>query len=81
MLYLKIHLICAVYCFIMLIRRYRKDAQDGALNITPALDSIVVMILAVPLAVVDFSITAYKIVKKYYFKIKKDDSKKNQVIL
>lgn len=50
------YVICVIYCFYQLSKRYRQD-ESGGLYITPALDSIVVISLAWVLAPVDFFIT------------------------
>jgi hypothetical protein len=72
MYYLYFHLICVVYCFWRLIIRYWKTIEDGAVNVTPALDSIMVLMLAPALAIVDVSITWYEMTRDYYFKKRKD---------
>lgn len=58
------YIICVIYCHIQLFKRYRKEATPGALNITPAMDSIMVILLGWALAPVDFFLTWIRLYKE-----------------
>ena len=53
-----------IYCFFQLARTYRKEAYSDALNITPALDSIMVVVMGWALAPVDMVLRWISIYKK-----------------
>ena len=62
------YVVCLAYCFFMAGRRWNRDVQDGGLGVTPALDSIAIVILAPVLAPVDLFLTW----KRLYTEAKKD---------
>jgi len=63
-MYLTFHIICIIYCFIQLIRKYRKIENPGMIGASPGLDAIMVVILAPALAIVDLSLTWIRIYKE-----------------
>ena len=63
-MYLTFHIICAIYCFIQLIRKYRKIANPGMIGVSPGLDAIMVVVLAPALAIVDLSLTWIRMYKE-----------------
>ena len=61
--FLTYYVISVIYCFLQLFRTYRKTASNDALNITPGLDSLMVLCLGWILAPIDLVlrwITMYK---------------------
>lgn len=56
-MYLCFHVICIIYCFYQLIKKYRKNSNPGMIGVSPGLDTIMVMVLAPALAIVDVSLT------------------------
>ncbi len=63
-MYLTFHIICIIYCFIQLVRKYKRIENPGMIGVSPGLDSIMVVILAPALAVVDLSLTWIRIYKE-----------------
>lgn len=51
------YIICVIYCFYQVIKKYHKNYNDGMIGHTPGLDAIMIMVLAWVLAPVDFSLT------------------------
>lgn len=61
------YVISVIYCFLQLFRTYRKTAHMDALNVTPGLDAIMVLMLGWALAPVDMIlrwITLYKVAEE-----------------
>jgi hypothetical protein len=56
-MYLYFHIICVIYCYYQLIKKYRKISNPGMIGVSPGLDTIMVLVLAPALAVVDLSLT------------------------
>ena len=56
-MYLYFHIICIIYCYYQLIKKYRKLSNPGMIGVSPGLDTIMVLVLAPALAVVDLSMT------------------------
>jgi hypothetical protein len=52
--------ICVIYSFIMSAISWNKHGRDGGIGITPALDSIAIVILGPVLAPTDFLIRWFK---------------------
>ena len=65
------YLSCLAYCFIMASRRWNRDVQEGGLGVTPALDSLAILILAPVLAPVDLFLTWVRL----YTEAKKNNQK------
>ena len=63
-MYLYFHIICAFYCFFQLIKKYRKLANPGMIGVSPGLDTIMVLVLAPALAVVELSLTWIRMYKE-----------------
>ncbi len=63
-MYLTFHIICITYCFIQLVKKYRKIENPGMIGVSPGLDAIMVVILAPALAVVDLSLTWIRLYKE-----------------
>lgn len=63
-MYIYFHIICIIYCFYHLIKRYRKVENYGMIGTTPGLDAIMVMILAPALAIIDLSLTWVRLYKE-----------------
>jgi hypothetical protein len=63
-MYLTFHIICIIYCFIQLVKKYRKVENPGMIGVTPGLDAIMVVIMAPALAVVDLSLTWIRMYKE-----------------
>jgi hypothetical protein len=57
------YVICIIYCFYQLWKRYKKNGFDGYGD-SPELDSIMVITMAWILAPVDVSLTWIRMVKK-----------------
>lgn len=62
-MYLTFHIICVLYCFFQLIRKYRKLENPGMIGVSPGLDTIMVIVLAPALAIVDISLTWIRMYK------------------
>ncbi len=75
-MYLTFHIICAVYCFIQLIRKYRKLENPGMIGVSPGLDTIMVIMLAPALAVVDLSLTWIRMYKDAEEARRRNDERK-----
>lgn len=58
------YVISVIYCEIKLFITYKKESTAGALNITPALDAIMVLILGWIIAPIDFFLTWIKYYKE-----------------
>ena len=63
-MYLYFHIICIVYCYHQLIKKYRKVSNPGMIGVSPGLDAIMVIVLAPALAVVDLSLTWIRLYKE-----------------
>jgi len=63
-MYLYIHIVCIFYCFFKLIKKYRKLENPGMIGVSPGLDTIMVIMLAPALAVVDLSLTWIRMYKE-----------------
>jgi len=63
-MYLYFHIICAFYCFFQLIKKYRKLQNPGMIDVSPGLDTIMVIVLAPALAIVDLSLTWIRMYKE-----------------
>jgi hypothetical protein len=59
-----IYLLSAAYCIYKLNKRYQKTDLGGGIGISPGLDTIMVVVLAPILAVVDVSLTWIRIYKE-----------------
>jgi len=57
------YVICIIYCFIQLHRKYRRTGLDSMGN-SPELDSIMVLVMAWVLAPVDVSLTWIRMYKE-----------------
>lgn len=62
-IYFLFHLICIVYCLWRINKRYKKVSLDGIIGVTPGLDTVIVILIAPVLAVLDIIITWVKIIK------------------
>jgi hypothetical protein len=62
MIYL-IWILCAVYCVWRLTVRYKKSSIDGVIGASPGLDTLMVILLAPLLAIIDISLTWIRMVK------------------
>lgn len=62
-MYLYIHIVCIFYCFFR-IKKYRKLDNYGIIGVSPRFDTIMVIILAPALAVVDLSLTWIRMYKE-----------------
>jgi hypothetical protein len=60
-MFITYYIICIIYCFYQLNKRYKKDGLEYS---SPELDAIMVLIMAWVLAPVDVSITWIKMVKE-----------------
>jgi hypothetical protein len=60
-MFLTYYIICIIYCFYQLNKRYKKDGLEYS---SPELDAIMVLIMAWVLAPVDVSITWIRMVKE-----------------
>ena len=56
-MYLTFHIICIIYCMYQLIKKYNKISNPGMVGVSPGLETIMVIVLAPALAVVDVSLT------------------------
>jgi len=63
-MYLYFHIVCIFYCFFKLIKKYRKLENPGMIGVSPGLDTIMVIMLAPALAVVDLSLTWIRMYKE-----------------
>lgn len=63
-MYWYFHIVCAVYCLWRIIRRYNLTSSDNVIGVSPGLDTIMVIILAPILAVVDISLTWIRLYKE-----------------
>ena len=75
-MYLYFHIICIIYCFYQLIRKYKKIENPGMIGVSPGLDAIMVTILAPALAVVDLSLTWIRIYKEAEEARRRSDERK-----
>ncbi len=62
-MYLTFHIICIIYCFIQLVRKYKRIENPGMIGVSPGLDAIMVVVLAPALAIVDLSLTWIRMYK------------------
>jgi hypothetical protein len=60
-MFITYYIICIIYCFYQLNKRYKKDGLEYS---SPELDAIMVLIMAWVLAPVDVSITWIRMVKE-----------------
>ena len=58
------YIICFIYCVIMSIRKWNRDAMAGGLGITPGLDTLGLLIMCWILAPVDIVLTWVRIYKE-----------------
>ena len=58
------YLVCLVYCLIMSIKRWNRDAMAGGLGISPGLDTIGMLIMCWILAPVDITLTWIRLYKE-----------------
>ena len=63
-MYLTFHIICVLYCYYQLIKKYRQVANPGMIGVSPGLDAVMVLFLAPALAVVDLSLTWIRLYKE-----------------
>ncbi len=63
-MYFYFHVICVIYCYYQLIKKYRKLSNPGMIGVSPGLDAIMVVILAPALAIVDLSLTWIRMYKE-----------------
>ena len=63
-MYLYFHIVCVLYCYYQLIKKYRKVANPGMIGVSPGLDLIMVLFLGPALAVVDLSLTWIRLYKE-----------------
>jgi hypothetical protein len=63
-MYLYFHIICIIYCYYQLIKKYRRIENPGMIGVSPGLDAIMVLILAPVLAIVDASLTWIRLYKE-----------------
>lgn len=75
-MYLYFHIICVLYCFYQLIKKYRRVENPGMIGVSPGLDTIMVVILAPALAVVDLSLTWIRLYKEAEEARRRSDEKK-----
>lgn len=58
------YLVCLVYCLVMSVKRWNKDAMAGGLGISPGLDTLGVLIMCWILAPVDITLTWIRLYKE-----------------
>ena len=63
-MYLYFHIICIIYCYYQLIKKYRRIENPGMIGMSPGLDALMVLILAPVLAIVDASLTWIRLYKE-----------------
>jgi prolipoprotein diacylglyceryltransferase len=60
------HIFCVVYCLWRITTRYSKTSTDGVTGTSPGLETIMVLILAPVLAVVDIIVSWIMIAINHY---------------
>lgn len=51
------YVICVIYCFYKLLKKYNDNYSDGMIGLSPGLDALMVVMLAPALAPIDFGMT------------------------
>jgi hypothetical protein len=59
-----IYLLSIVYCIYQLNKRYQKNDLGGSIGMSPGLDTLMVVLLAPILAVIDVSLTWIRVYKE-----------------
>ncbi len=75
-MYLYFHIICIIYCYYQLIKKYRSIENPGMIGVSPGLDAIMVLILAPALTIVDASLTWIRLYKEAEEARRRNDEKK-----
>ena len=63
-MYFYFHVLCILYCYYKLIRKYKQLENPGMIGVSPGLDAIMVVILAPALAIVDLSLTWIRVYRE-----------------
>jgi hypothetical protein len=58
------YLVCAVYCFYKMIKRWNKDCMPGGLGISPGLDTVMLIFMVPILAPIDIILTWVRLYKE-----------------
>jgi hypothetical protein len=56
-IFITYYVISVLYCFIMASRKWSRDVTEGGLGITPAFDSLAIVLLGPVLAPIDLFLT------------------------
>ena len=72
-IYIIIHIFCVIYCLWRINKRYNKVSLDGVIGVTPGLDTVIIVLLAPILAIIDITVTWINMIKAY-----NDKKKSNQ---
>ena len=56
-MFITYYIICVIYCFFQLFRKYKQRYDSGPTGNSPELDSIMVLVMAWVLAPIDVSLT------------------------
>lgn len=64
---------CLIYCIIMSIRKWNRDAMAGGLGITPGLDTLGLLIMCWILAPIDIFLTWVRLYKEA------EEARRNQI--
>ena len=62
-MFITYYIVCIIYCFLQLFRKFKHRYDEGPTGNSPELDTIMVLMMAWVLAPVDASITWIKMVK------------------
>ncbi len=58
------YIVCLIYCIIMSIKKWNRDAMAGGLGISPGLDTLALLIMCWILAPVDIVLTWIRVYKE-----------------